>query len=88
MVQQLVCKRAHLHLPAGQRNTLPLSKWEIERTLMFAVFGGLYTGAVQHVWFGMLNSPTVSLLLPVVGSGVISRALALNPQHSTLKPGP
>ena len=84
--QQLVSRWTHLHPPAGLRNTLPHPKWGIERTLMFAVFGGFYTGAVQLVWFGMLNSPAVSLLLPVVGSGVVSKALALNPQPSNLKP--
>lgn len=79
IAQQLARRRAQLHLPASLRSTLPLAKWDIERTLMFAVFGGFYTGAVQHTWFGMLNSPAVSQFLPVIGSGVVSKASAATP---------
>jgi len=52
---------------------LPLRKLDLRRTAMFMIFGGFYTGAVQHVWFGFLNSAALSPCLP---DGTVSRAIA------------
>ncbi|KAJ1468782.1 hypothetical protein T484DRAFT_1920083 [Baffinella frigidus] len=76
IAQQLTCRREQRKLPAVLRGKLTRSKWDLKRTMMFAAFGGFYTGAVQHVWFGLLNSPAVAQLLPAFGTSGVSQALA------------
>ncbi|KAJ1485179.1 hypothetical protein T484DRAFT_1794531 [Baffinella frigidus] len=58
--------------PARKRQTL--RDWDLNRMFMFTAFGGFYTGAVQHVWFGILNAPAVARFLPA--KGVVAQALA------------
>lgn len=88
IAQQLTCRREQRKLPAVLRGKLTRSKWDLKRTMMFAAFGGFYTGAVQHVWFGLLNSPAVAQLLPAFGTSGVSQALALHPKPGALSKPP
>jgi hypothetical protein len=76
VAQRLAFDSAQRALPAALRRRYAPADWDARRTLMFAVFGAVYTGAIQHAWFGLLHSAEVARLLPCVGGGTLSRTIA------------
>jgi len=74
IAQKVSFDAAQKEQPPPERKRQTLRDWDLNRMFMFAAFGGFYTGAVQHVWFNVLNAPSVARFLPA--NGAVKQALA------------